>query len=124
MEETEAAVQALEALRAEGIRIAIDDFGTGYSSLRLLKGAPADLLKIDRSFVAGLGSDPQDRPIVQTVINLADALGMDAVAEGVETPEQLAELRAAGCRFAQGFHFARPAEAEAISALLAAGRRL
>jgi diguanylate cyclase (GGDEF)-like protein len=124
MEETEAAVQALEALRAEGVRIAIDDFGTGYSSLRLLKGAPADLLKIDRSFVAGLGSDPQDRPIVQSVIHLADALGLDAVAEGVETPEQLSELRAAGCRFAQGFHFARPAGAEAISALLAAGRRL
>jgi EAL domain-containing protein (putative c-di-GMP-specific phosphodiesterase class I) len=124
MEETEAAVQALEALRAEGVRIAIDDFGTGYSSLRLLKGAPADLLKIDRSFVAGLGSDPQDTPIVQTVIHLAEALGLDAVAEGVETPVQLAELRAAGCRFAQGFHFARPAGAEAISALLAAGRRL
>ncbi|MDX6648094.1 MAG: hypothetical protein QOJ97_45 [Solirubrobacteraceae bacterium] len=124
MEETEAAVQALEALRAEGVRIAIDDFGTGYSSLRLLKGAPADLLKIDRSFVAGLGSDPQDTPIVQTVIHLAEALGLDAVAEGVETPVQLSELRAAGCRFAQGFHFARPAGAEAISALLAAGRRL
>jgi diguanylate cyclase (GGDEF)-like protein len=124
MEETEAAVQSLVALRAEGVRIAIDDFGTGYSSLRLLKGAPADLLKIDRSFVAGLGSDPQDTPIVQTVIRLADALGLDAVAEGVETPEQLVELRAAGCRFAQGFHFARPAGAEAISALLAAGRRL
>jgi diguanylate cyclase (GGDEF)-like protein len=124
VEETAAALQALEALRAEGVLIAIDDFGTGYSSLRLLKDVPADLLKIDRSFVAGMGSDPQDTPIVQTVIRLADALGLDAVAEGVETPEQLAELRAAGCRFAQGFHFARPGEAERISALLDAGRRL
>jgi len=124
VQETDAAIQGLEALREQGVLIAIDDFGTGYSSLRLLKGVPADQLKIDRSFVAGLGTDPQDTPIVRTVISLAEALGLDAVAEGVETSEQLAELRQAGCRFAQGFHFARPAAAERISALLAAGRRL
>jgi EAL domain-containing protein (putative c-di-GMP-specific phosphodiesterase class I) len=124
VEETRAALQAIEALRAEGVRIAIDDFGTGYSSLRLLKDLPANLLKIDRSFVAGLGRDAQDTPIVQTVIQLADALGLEAVAEGVETSEQLAELVAAGCGLAQGYHFARPAEASEISRLLAGAPRL
>ncbi|HVE67835.1 MAG TPA: EAL domain-containing protein [Solirubrobacteraceae bacterium] len=118
------AIAALDALRSHGVRIAIDDFGTGYSSLRLLKDVPADLLKIDRSFVAGLGTDPQDTPIVRTVIGLAGALGLDAVAEGIETPAQLAELEAAGCRYGQGFHFARPMPAREVSALLAAGRRL
>ncbi len=124
VEETEAALQAIEALRAEGVLIAIDDFGTGYSSLRLLKDLPANMLKIDRSFVAGLGRDAQDTPIVQTVIRLADALGLQAVAEGVETPEQLAELVAAGCGLAQGYHFARPAEASVISRLLAGAPQL
>jgi diguanylate cyclase (GGDEF)-like protein len=124
VQETDAALEALDALRALGVLIAIDDFGTGYSSLRLLKGVPADLLKIDRSFVAGLGTDPQDTSIVRTVIRLADALGMDAVAEGVETPVQLAALREAGCRYAQGFHFAEPAPADEIVEFLAAGRRL
>ncbi|MDX6697789.1 MAG: hypothetical protein QOE65_1186 [Solirubrobacteraceae bacterium] len=124
VQERGSAIAALDALRGQGVRIAIDDFGTGYSSLRLLKDVPADLLKIDRSFVSGLGSDPQDRPIVQTVIGLAAALGLDAVAEGVETPEQLAELLATGCRYAQGFHFARPMLAEEVTEVLAAGRRL
>jgi EAL domain-containing protein (putative c-di-GMP-specific phosphodiesterase class I) len=124
VQERGTAIAALGALRSHGVRIAIDDFGTGYSSLRMLKDVPADLLKIDRSFVAGLGTDPQDAPIVKTVLELAAALGLDAVAEGVETPGQLAELEAAGCRFAQGFHFARPMPAGAMSEVLAAGRRL
>jgi len=124
VQERGSAIAALGALRAHGVGIAIDDFGTGYSSLRLLKDLPADLLKIDRSFVAGLGSNPQDTPIVKTVLELAAALGLDAVAEGVETPAQLAELEAAGCRFAQGFHFARPMPAGEVSEVLAAGRRL
>jgi diguanylate cyclase (GGDEF)-like protein len=124
VQDTEMAIQALDALRAQGVLIGIDDFGTGYASLTLLKRIPADLLKVDRSFVAGLGSDPQDTPIVRSVVGLAEALGLAAVAEGVETSEQLAELRDVECRFAQGFHFARPMPAEALGGVLAAGRRL
>ncbi len=124
VQDTEAAIEALDALRAQGILIGIDDFGTGYASLSLLKRIPADLLKVDRTFVAGLGTDPQDTPIVRTVLGLAEALGLAAVAEGVETPAQVAELRAVGCRYAQGFHFARPMPAESFSEVLAAGRRL
>jgi len=124
VEDTEAAIEALDALRAQGVLIGIDDFGTGYASLTLLKRIPADLLKVDRTFVAGLGTDRRDTPIVKTVVGLAEALGLAAVAEGVETREQVAELRAVGCRFAQGFHFARPMPAEQFSEVLAGGRRL
>jgi EAL domain-containing protein (putative c-di-GMP-specific phosphodiesterase class I) len=124
VESTEAVIEALEALRAEGMLIGIDDFGTGYASLSLLKRVPADLLKVDRSFVAGLGTDPRDTPIVRSVVGLAEALGLSSVAEGVETPEQVTELRAVGCRYVQGFHFARPMPPERLEEVLAAGRRL
>jgi diguanylate cyclase (GGDEF)-like protein len=124
VESTEAVIEALEALRAQGMLIGIDDFGTGYASLSLLKRVPADLLKVDRSFVAGLGTDAQDTPIVRSVVGLAEALGLSSVAEGVETSEQVAELRAVGCRYVQGFHFARPMPPERFEEVLAAGRRL
>jgi diguanylate cyclase (GGDEF)-like protein len=124
VQDTEMAIEALNALRAQGVLIGIDDFGTGYASLTLLKRIPADLLKVDRSFVAGLGTDPQDTPIVRSVVRLAEALGIAAVAEGVETPEQLAELQAVECRYAQGFLFARAMPPEQIGEVLAAGRRL
>ncbi len=120
--DTESALGTLEALKRHGVRISLDDFGTGYSSLALLKRIPVDELKVDRSFVAGLGLDPQDSPIVSTVIGLAEALGLAAIAEGVETTAQAEELRRIGCVFAQGFYFARPQPPERMTTLL--GSRL
>jgi len=118
MEDIEASMKKLEAVRVLGVSIAIDDFGTGYSSLALLKRLPVDELKVDRSFVMGLGRDPKDSPIVSTVVGLAEALGLAAIAEGVETAAQAEELRRIGCRLAQGFYFARPQPAERTTPLL------
>jgi diguanylate cyclase (GGDEF)-like protein len=122
LEDTESALNTLEALKRQGVRISLDDFGTGYASLALLKRLPVDELKIDRSFVMGLGRDPQDSAIVSTVVGLTEALGLVAIAEGVETPAQAEELRRIGCRFAQGFYFARPQPPERLTTLL--GTRL
>jgi len=102
-----ASVATLERLKELGVRLAIDDFGTGHSSLTWLRRLPADFLKVDRTFVAGLGTDPGDTAIVRAVLNLGQALGLSTVAEGVETPEQLAALRELGCDWAQGYHLAR-----------------
>jgi len=118
LEDTESALGTLEALRMQGVRISLDDFGTGYASLALLKRLPVDELKVDRSFVKGLGRDPQDSPIVSTVVGLAGALGLVAIAEGVETTAQVEELRRIGCRYAQGFYFARPQPPERMTTLL------
>ena len=95
-------------LRDLGVQVSIDDFGTGYSSLSYLKQFPAQALKVDSSFVAGLGADPKDTAILTAVLGLARALALDVVAEGVETPEQVAVLRRLGCGVAQGYHFSRP----------------
>jgi EAL domain-containing protein (putative c-di-GMP-specific phosphodiesterase class I) len=119
MEEAASTVTTLHQLKRLGVRIAIDDFGTGYSSLSYLKRFPVDLLKIDKSFVDGLGRDPESSTIVRAVIGLAHALSLPAVAEGVERPEQLGQLRALGCELGQGYHFARPLSDEAAEALLA-----
>jgi len=116
-----AAVAALRELKELGVRLAVDDFGTGYSSLTYLKGFPVDVLKIDRSFVAGVGRDAEDAPIVSAVVGLARALGMTTVAEGVETPEQLFEVRRLGCASAQGYYFARPRPRAGFEELLAGG---
>lgn len=105
----------LDALRCLGVRFAADDFGTGYSCLRHLKCCPITTLKIDQSFVAGLADDARDQIIVRTVIQLAHGLGMDVVAEGVETPASLAQLRQADCDAVQGFLFAKPMPAEAFA---------
>jgi EAL domain-containing protein (putative c-di-GMP-specific phosphodiesterase class I) len=86
----------------------LDDFGTGFSSLGYLKRFPVDTLKIDRSFVAGLGHDDGDRAIVAAIMGIAKALGLEVVAEGVETAAQAAELEALGCTVAQGFRYAEP----------------
>jgi diguanylate cyclase (GGDEF)-like protein len=113
----------LAALKSTGVRIAIDDFGTGYASLSFLKDFPADVLKVDRSFVAGIGNDQADGPIVAAVVNLAQMLGLVTVAEGVETAEQFEAVRLLGCGFGQGFLFERPVSADAVTALLEADLR-
>jgi EAL domain-containing protein (putative c-di-GMP-specific phosphodiesterase class I) len=120
MADVAVATCALEGLKALGVHLAVDDFGTGYSSLAYLKRFPVDIVKIDRSFVAGLGSDADDTEIVAAVVKLTHALRRRVVAEGVETAAQLAELRALGCDVAQGYYFGRPAAAgtgEALSQL-------
>ena len=105
----------LTELRDLGVRIAVDDFGTGYSSLAYLKHLPLDTLKIDRSFVEALPTDPCDEAIVTSALNISNAMSLLAVAEGVETPEQLAALRALGCEAAQGFYFSAPMTATELS---------
>lgn len=103
-----AALESLTALKKLGVGLAVDDFGTGYSSLTYLKKFPIDELKIDRSFIGGLDSDHGDAAIVGSCIELAHAVGLRAVAEGVETSGQLRTLKEMGCDLAQGFHFSRP----------------
>ncbi|MDX6207846.1 MAG: hypothetical protein QOE24_237 [Frankiales bacterium] len=114
MEDAEAALTALSSIAQTGTRIAIDDFGTGYSSLVYLKRYPIHALKLDRSFVAGMGINGQDDAIVASVVNLAHAVGAVCIAEGVETRQQRATLRALGCQLAQGFLFAAGASAEQL----------
>ncbi len=109
---------ALDRLKALGIRISLDDFGSGYSSLSYLKQLPADIIKIDKFFTKGLGVEVEDTAIVQTVVDLAHILGMEVIAEGVETEEQETLLREMGCDFAQGYLFARPLPPEAASKFL------
>jgi diguanylate cyclase (GGDEF)-like protein len=113
MQDAEAAEHTLRSLKALGVQLAIDDFGTGYSSLSYLKRFPVDTLKIDRSFVDGLGHDAQDTAIVRSVVALAQTLELSVTAEGVETPSQLAQLRLLGCNFCQGYLLGRPVAAEA-----------
>ena len=112
------ALEVLGSLRALGISISMDDFGTGYSSLSYLHSFPVDVLKIDRSFVGRMTEGDQPLQIVRTIIELARVLGMDVVAEGIETSDQYQLLQQMGCRFGQGYLFARPMPAEQVSALL------
>ena len=105
MEHPERAAEVLRALRELGVRVAIDDFGTGHSSLGSLRRFPVDILKIDRSFVAGLGVCPEDRAVVDAIVALAHVLGFTIVAEGVETGAQLEQLLEAGCDSGQGFYW-------------------
>jgi EAL domain-containing protein (putative c-di-GMP-specific phosphodiesterase class I) len=108
MQDADAAIRVLQELKELGVQLAIDDFGTGYSSLSYLKRFPVDTIKIDQSFVQGLASSPVDREIVRAVIRLAEAGGMETVAEGVETPSQRDELRRLGCSLLQGYLLSRP----------------
>ena len=117
--DTDAATEVLRALRALGVRVVIDDFGTGYSSLAYLRRLPVDGVKIDKSFVAGLGSSPEDSAIVRAVLGMAGALGLTTIAEGVESRRQLDELLRLGCDYAQGFYFARPEPRQTMDVLLA-----
>jgi diguanylate cyclase (GGDEF)-like protein/PAS domain S-box-containing protein len=108
MGDAEATRGAITALKGLGVGLCIDDFGTGYSSLGYLKRFPVDAVKVDRSFIGGLGSDPEDSAIVAAVVSLGHALGLTVIAEGVETDRQLSELASLGCDAAQGNVFARP----------------
>jgi len=114
MTDVKAATVALRELRSIGLHLSVDDFGTGYSSLTYLKRFPVGAIKIDRSFVNGLGIDAEDSTIVEAVVNLGHSLGLRVVAEGVETPLQLSRLRELGCDLAQGYLFGRPRPAEII----------
>ena len=115
-----AATAVLERLKALGVRLAIDDFGVGYSSLSQLKTLlPVDTIKIDKSFVDGVPGEGEDQAIVDAILRLADGLGLAAVAEGVETSEQVDALLGMGCRLSQGFHFARPQTPADLERLLA-----
>jgi len=116
-------VETLRALERLGVNVAVDDFGTGYSSLSNLKAFPIRALKIDRSFVRDLTTDEGDRAIASAVISLAHSLGLNVIAEGVETAEHLAVLRGMGCDLAQGYLFGRPMEPDAFAELLEAGGR-
>jgi EAL domain-containing protein (putative c-di-GMP-specific phosphodiesterase class I) len=125
MRDPEASTLSLRALKDLGVRLAVDDFGTGYSSLAYLRRFPVELLKVDRAFVDGLGGesgDVEDRAIVAAVVSLAHTLGMKAIAEGVETKEQLEELRELGCDMAQGYFVSKPLTAPDFDDFLARRR--
>jgi EAL domain-containing protein (putative c-di-GMP-specific phosphodiesterase class I) len=118
MRDTDASILTLRHLKSLGIRIAIDDFGTGYSSLSYLKRLPLDVLKIDRTFVQGIGANAEDNAIVQAIISMGKSLGLAVTAEGIETEEQAALLRSWSCERGQGYLFSRPLDAEQCSELL------
>ncbi len=121
MDETEAGTLALRALREMGVRLVLDDFGTGYSSLSYLRNLPLDGIKLDRSFVTGLGVNDSNLPIVQAVVSLAHGLGIEVVAEGIETVEEAAALRDLGCDRGQGYVYSRPLPVAEVTRLLGGG---
>ncbi|MFB4202611.1 hypothetical protein KBTX_00697 [wastewater metagenome] len=114
MSDSEATAAALTALRERGITVAVDDFGTGYASLSYLHSLPVDTMKIDRSFVQSLDTEPRSAEIARAIISLSHTLGLRVIAEGAETPGHVAFLRREGCDEVQGFHFSRPLPAEAF----------
>jgi diguanylate cyclase (GGDEF)-like protein/PAS domain S-box-containing protein len=118
MEDASSTIETLRRLKEIGVSLGIDDFGTGYSSLSYLRRFPVDVLKVDRSFIDGLGPDPEDSAIVAAIVNLAQTLDLSAVAEGVETPSQLRRLRELGCAAGQGYLFAHPVPAEDLRQML------
>jgi len=122
MSDAQAAMEALQALKRLGVRLALDDFGTGYSSLSYLQKLPVDTLKVDRSFVARLGADATSGPLVRAVVEMGTALGMQVVAEGIETEWQLAYLREVGCQAGQGHYFASALTPEQFRRLAASRR--
>jgi len=124
MRDVEATIKTLWRLKDLGVQIAIDDFGTGYSSLAYLKRLPLDILKIDRSFIDGIGHDPEDTAIVRAIISMAKSLRLSVTGEGIETAEQAALLRGWECEQGQGYFFGRPLDTAALTEFLsAAGRR-
>jgi diguanylate cyclase (GGDEF)-like protein len=116
--------ETLHAVRKLGFSLSLDDFGTGYSSLSYLRHFPVDKIKIDQSFVSHLGSRPESSAIVKAIIDMADALGLKVIAEGVETNDQVQRLTQSGCNHFQGYFFSRPVEARVIGELLAGRAQL
>ena len=119
MADTESVARTLQELRSLGFRLALDDFGTGYSSLGHLRDFPVDILKMDGSFVAGIGSGLADGAILRSIIGLANSLGLMTIGEGIERQEQLAALNAMGCHAGQGFYLSKPLDYDGMDALLA-----
>ncbi len=121
LQDNEANLATLHELRRLGVRVAMDDFGTGYSSLSYLRSFPFDKIKIDRSFVSELATNPESVAIVRAIAGLGASLGMATTAEGVETAEQMRRIRAEGCLQVQGYHVSRPVPAAEVAALIARG---
>lgn len=118
MDNAEMAARLLKRLKALGVQLSIDDFGTGYSSLGYLHRFPVNTLKIDRSFIGRIGEAAENIEIVRTIVSLAENMGMDVVAEGIETLSQLSQLRKLNCKYGQGYLFSRPLDAEAVTTLI------
>ena len=123
MQDAERTTRILGELKTLGLDTSIDDFGTGYSSLSYLIRLPLDILKLDRSFVSRMDKNKESRQIVHTILSLADNLGMDVVAEGIETVEQADELKSLGCQYAQGYFFSKPINKGSVEALLKSSMR-
>ena len=119
--DTDAVIEKLHRLKDFGVKVAIDDFGTGYSSLGYLKRFPIDILKIDKSFIDGVGNGAEEAAIAQAIIKLGESLGLEVVAEGIELPEQIDALQLLRCERGQGFFFSGPVDAETMGGLLANG---
>jgi EAL domain-containing protein (putative c-di-GMP-specific phosphodiesterase class I) len=118
MNDTEMTIARLRELTALGVRLAVDDFGTGYSSLSYLQRFPVDMLKLDKSFIDGVANDPGVAALTNGIVELAHALHVEVIAEGIETPDQAERLRAMQCQLGQRFHFARPLDSQEIAGLL------
>jgi EAL domain-containing protein (putative c-di-GMP-specific phosphodiesterase class I) len=117
MADTDSAQRGLEELAALGVRLVLDDFGTGFSSMAYLSRMPVSGLKVDRSFISGLGQSASSDAIVKAIVSMADALELEVVAEGVETEEQAAAATVIGCGKLQGFLFSKPVPASEIDRL-------
>jgi EAL domain-containing protein (putative c-di-GMP-specific phosphodiesterase class I) len=113
-------LRSLEVLRMAGVRVGIDDFGSGYSSIGYVRRMFVDMVKIDRSLITGLDTDPQQYRVAAAILAVVRAFGLDAVAEGIETAEQAEQLRSLGCRFGQGFNWGTPLAPEALTESLSA----
>jgi len=123
LHDTDTAMARLQQLKALGLRLAIDDFGTGYSSLAYLRKFPIDIIKIDKSFVDEVAAGPDASALTRAIVQLGQTLRLVTVAEGIETAEQLAELRESGCQLGQGHYFATSLERTEVEALLLNGSR-
>ena len=120
LQENARTLGTLHRLRELGVRVSMDDFGTGYSSLSYLRSFPFDKIKIDRSFVGDMAKSPDGDAIIRAIAGLGRSLGMTTVAEGVETPDQMARIRAEGCTDVQGYLISKPIPADALMTLLVA----
>jgi diguanylate cyclase len=123
MEDSVSTLAVMHGLRSIGVRLAVDDFGTGYSSLSYLKRFPIERVKIDQSFVRGLGESGSDGSLIAAIVAMANALGLELVAEGVETEDQARQLELAGCSMMQGYLFSRPVPPDRFVDIDAAARR-